>query len=69
MERVLILGASGQIGTELVNTLRAAHGNDQVIAADLRAAGLSEPCACMDATDEQALRELVTKLISQPART
>ena len=32
MEKVLILGAAGQIGTELVNTLRATYGNDQVIA-------------------------------------
>lgn len=61
MEKVLILGAAGQIGTELVNTLRAAYGNDQVIAADLRAADLSEPCIQIDATDEHALRELVTE--------
>jgi len=61
MEKVLILGAAGQIGTELVNTLRATYGNDQVIAGDLLAANLSEPCIQIDATDEHALRELVTK--------
>lgn len=36
MKKVLVIGAGGQIGTELVQTLRMQLGNDQVVAADLR---------------------------------
>lgn len=35
MKKVLVIGAGGQIGTELVYNLREKHGNDQVVAADL----------------------------------
>lgn len=35
-ERILVIGASGQIGVELTLALRSVYGNDQVIAADLR---------------------------------
>ena len=34
--RILITGALGQIGTELVRDLRAMHGADAVIASDVR---------------------------------
>jgi nucleoside-diphosphate-sugar epimerase len=34
--RILIIGACGQIGTELTNKLRAIYGKDNVIAADIR---------------------------------
>ena len=36
MEKILIIGAGGQIGTELVLALRKLKGNDNVIAADLK---------------------------------
>ena len=36
MGRILVIGALGQIGSELVPALRARRGEDQVIAADLR---------------------------------
>ena len=36
MAKILIIGACGQIGTELVLTLREKHGNQLVIAADVR---------------------------------
>jgi nucleoside-diphosphate-sugar epimerase len=36
MEKILVIGANGQIGSELVETL-AAHGADNVIAADISA--------------------------------
>lgn len=35
-ERILVIGASGQIGVELTLALRSIYGNDQVIASDLR---------------------------------
>jgi len=34
-ERVLVIGANGQIGSELVEALAARHGAEQVIAADI----------------------------------
>lgn len=36
MAKVLVIGSSGQIGTELVLRLRELKGNDQVIASDIR---------------------------------
>ncbi len=36
MERILVIGASGQIGSELVPALRAIYGNDNVFASDLK---------------------------------
>ena len=36
MEKVIVIGAGGQIGTELVLALRKLKGNDNVVAADLR---------------------------------
>lgn len=36
MKRILVIGAGGQIGTELVLTLRNTYGNEQVIAADVK---------------------------------
>src|SRR5262249_33668194 len=36
MAKILVTGAAGQIGSELVAALRAAHGKDHVVATDLR---------------------------------
>src|SRR5580698_6855253 len=35
-EKILVIGANGQIGTELVNALRQIHGADSVIASDIK---------------------------------
>jgi len=35
-ERILVIGSSGQIGTELVARLREIHGSNQVVSADIR---------------------------------
>lgn len=35
-ETILVIGANGQIGTELVTTLRARHGDSAVVACDIR---------------------------------
>lgn len=36
MKRILVVGAGGQIGTELVPHLQKVYGEDNVIAADLK---------------------------------
>ena len=36
MNKTLVIGAAGQIGTELVEELRARRGVDQVIASDIQ---------------------------------
>lgn len=35
MERILVIGANGQIGSELVDTLARKHGAQNVIASDI----------------------------------
>lgn len=64
-ERILIIGACGQIGTELTLKLREIHGNDMVVASDIRegAAELmqSGPFEILNATDEPKIREVIRK--------
>ena len=36
MSKILVIGSSGQIGTELVIELRKTHGSDRVVASDIR---------------------------------
>ncbi len=40
MERILVIGANGQIGSELVDALAAQHGAENVIAADISPSSL-----------------------------
>ncbi len=59
---IVILGACGQIGTELTLALRSRYGSESVIASDIRE-GTSElmesgPFVTLDATDFPALEEL-----------
>lgn len=60
---ILILGACGQIGTELTLTLRNLHGSERVIASDIREGGeelmASGPFESLDATDPDALEDAV----------
>lgn len=62
---ILILGAGGQIGTDLVMELRRRHGNDQVIATDLKEAHpdvmASGPFEFLNALDLPELRAIVEK--------
>ena len=62
---ILVIGAAGQIGTELVLALRNAYGNDKVIATDLREVPKSElsdgPYEQLDVLDKNALFNLVKK--------
>lgn len=65
MEKIIVIGSSGQIGTELVMELRAKYGNDNVVASDLKTAAKevmeSGPFEKFDALDKVKLFELVKK--------
>ena len=60
---ILILGACGQIGTELTYVLRKKHGATTVIASDIREGNESlmnsGPFELLDATDYNALEEVI----------
>ncbi len=63
--RILIIGACGQIGTELTLRLREIHGNVNVIASDIREGAeelmQSGPFEILNATDELHIKEIVNK--------
>ena len=61
MNKTLVIGAAGQIGTELVEELRARRGVDQVIASDIQVKNLLTPCYELDATDPDKVRKIVQK--------
>ena len=64
MKRILVLGAGGQIGSELVPHLRKVYGNDNVIATDLKASpalAAAGPFENLDATNATAIAELAKK--------
>lgn len=60
---ILIIGACGQIGTELTMALREKYGNDHVVASDIREGNdslmESGPFEILDATDYDALEEVI----------
>tara|TARA_X000000368_G_scaffold227579_1_gene179669 strand:- start:3691 stop:4653 length:963 start_codon:yes stop_codon:yes gene_type:complete len=62
-ERVLIVGSSGQIGTELSLSLRKIYGNENVIASDIRPSSIevmnSGPFEELDIMNEELLRKIV----------
>ena len=61
-DKILVIGAGGQIGAVLTEALREAHGPDNVIATDLPALeNQSGPAEILDALDGNALAELVKK--------
>lgn len=63
--RILILGACGQIGTELTAALRQKYGNHKVIASDIREGEpelmTSGPFEIIDATDYEAIENIVIR--------
>jgi nucleoside-diphosphate-sugar epimerase len=66
MKNILVIGASGQIGTELVPTLRKIYGSNNVVASDLHfplKGELSEggPSVKIDATNINDIAETVKK--------
>jgi len=60
MKKILVTGATGQIGSELTTTLRDRYGAENVFAADKKPA-LAEPglYACLDVRDRSALNHIV----------
>ncbi|AUC13706.1 NAD-dependent epimerase [Tenacibaculum sp. SZ-18] len=64
-ETILILGACGQIGTELTQSLRLINGNENVIASDIRYGEDSfvkeGPFEIIDATDRDTILEVIKK--------
>lgn len=60
---ILIVGAAGQIGTELTLGLQNLYGEEHVIATDVRA---NEVCEALDVIDRQALQQFVrTRKVTQ----
>ena len=64
-DTILILGACGQIGSELTEKLRNIYGNDKVIASDIREGTEimmnSGPFEIIDATDKETILKIVKK--------
>jgi nucleoside-diphosphate-sugar epimerase len=59
VKRILVTGAGGQIGSELVPALREIYGEEAVLATDIRSPGASlaasGPFEALDATDQRAV--------------
>jgi nucleoside-diphosphate-sugar epimerase len=65
VRRILVTGAGGQIGSELVPALRGAYGEDAVLATDLAhpppGGPSAGPSALLDCTDAAAFAEAVRR--------
>ena len=64
--KILVIGAAGQIGTDLTPALRARHGDGAVIAGCHEAQPVAEvaeggPCEFFDATDSDQLRAVIDR--------
>lgn len=64
-EKILVLGASGQIGGELTSKLRSIYGNENVVASDIREGNAflmnSGPFEIINATDKEVILKAVKK--------
>ena len=67
MKNILVIGATGQIGSELTMELRGRYGNDHVVAGYIKGAepkGVlkeSGPCEIVDVTDAMTIATVVTE--------
>lgn len=61
MKRILVTGAAGQVGTELIAALRKRFGADEVLATDIRrpATEADGPFRTLDAMDAAALSDAI----------
>ena len=62
-DKILVIGSSGQIGTELVHKLRDIYGVDNVIASDIKASSQAKegPFEVANVMDAHQLGEVVTR--------
>ena len=63
-DRILVTGALGQIGTDLVKSLREIHGSEHIIASDIREIPnhpciLGGPFSVLDVLDEDRISKIV----------
>ena len=65
MKNILVMGAAGQIGSELVPAMRKIYGNSNVIASDIKtdvSAVLKEgPFEIVDCLDTKKIKDVITK--------
>ncbi|WP_163877146.1 L-threonine 3-dehydrogenase [Paenibacillus favisporus] len=65
MKRILVTGALGQIGSELVAKLREIYGNEAVVATDLRSSAheitRTGPFELLDVTNDKAMHEIAKR--------
>ncbi|UII27734.1 NAD-dependent epimerase/dehydratase family protein [Fulvivirga maritima] len=62
MDRILVTGACGQLGSELTLALRELYGNENVIASDVRPAEgdlLNGPCIILNAMDKSDVENAI----------
>jgi len=63
MKRIIVTGALGQIGSELIVSLRNKYGNENVIASDIHEANeeakAEGPCEIVDVLDRKAIERVV----------
>jgi nucleoside-diphosphate-sugar epimerase len=62
-KKILVIGSSGQIGTELVEGLRARFGNENVVASDIKEPQIKQdgPFAMVDAMDRRGIERIIEK--------
>ncbi|MEQ9187921.1 MAG: NAD-dependent epimerase/dehydratase family protein [Cryomorphaceae bacterium] len=60
--RILVIGACGQVGTELVEELANRFGKDRVVASDIReTAAFGVPYVQLDVMDRERVRQVITE--------
>lgn len=62
-KKILVIGSSGQIGTELVEGLRARFGADHVVASDIKEPQVKQdgPFVMVDAMDRRGIERIIEK--------
>lgn len=60
MKKIMVTGALGQIGSELITKLRSEYGTDNVLATDIRRpnGAIDGPFEILDVTDAQKMNDL-----------